>query len=148
MSSRAWAKWSGPLQRSTTTRQLRSSNTSPDDLEGLSQRRRLHDDSQLSSTKIACRSTTKSRWTRSYVQYIPGPKTKNRMSSRWKSERLEVDYRRQKGRTKINCYMKENQSQFSETRWLKDVVKKHSELGTRRRAALHVVRHWLHQRRR
>ena len=32
---------------------LRSSNTCPEDREGLSQRRRLHDDSQLSSTKTA-----------------------------------------------------------------------------------------------
>ena len=35
--------------------------------------------------------------------------------------------------------MKENQSEFSETCRLKDLVKEHSELGTRRRAALHVV---------
>ena len=37
--------------------------------------------------------------------------------------------------------MKENQSEFSETRRLKDLVKKHSELGTRRGAALYVVQH-------
>ena len=60
----------------------------------------------------------------------------------------EVIHREIKERTKINCYMKENQSEFSETCRLKDLVKEHSELGTRRRAALHVVRDGLHQRRR
>ena len=60
----------------------------------------------------------------------------------------EVIHREVKGRTKINCYMKENQSEFSETCRLKDLVKEHSELGTRKRAALHVVRDGLHQRRR
>ena len=35
-------------------------------------------------------------------------------------------YREVKGRTKINCYMKENQSKFSETCRLKDLVKEHS----------------------
>ena len=53
-----------------------------------------------------------------------------------------------KGRTKINCYMKENQSEFAETCRLKDLVKENSEFGTRRRAALHVVRDGLRQRRR
>ena len=48
----------------------------------------------------------------------------------------EVIHREVKGRTKINCYMKENQPEFSGTRRLKDLVKKHSELGTRKRAAL------------
>ena len=43
-------------------------------------------------------------------------------------------HREVKGRTKINCYMKENQSEFSGTRRLKDLVKKQSELGTRERA--------------
>ena len=52
----------------------------------------------------------------------------------------EVIHREVEGRTKINCYMKENPSEFSETCRLKDLVKEHSELGTRRRAALHVVR--------
>ena len=33
-----------------------------------------------------------------------------------------------------NCYMKENQSEFSETRRLKDLAKKHSEMATRWRA--------------
>ena len=42
----------------------------------------------------------------------------------------EVIHREVKGRTKINCYMKENQSEFSETCRLKDLVKEHSELGT------------------
>ena len=60
----------------------------------------------------------------------------------------EVIHKEVKGGTKINCYMKENQSEFSETCRLKDLVKEHSELGARRRAALHVVRDGLHQRRR
>ena len=42
------------------------------------------------------------------------------------------------GGTKINCFLKENQTEFSETRRLKDVAKKHSEHDTRRGAALHV----------
>ena len=53
----------------------------------------------------------------------------------------EVTPREVKGGTKINCYLKENQSEFSETRPLKDLVKKHSELDTRRGAALHVEQH-------
>ena len=40
-----------------------------------------HDDCQLSSTKTASQSTTKSIWTSSHVQHISGPKTKSRMSS-------------------------------------------------------------------
>ena len=84
-------------------------------------------------------------------------KTKSRMSfdseSRCDSsftvqKDTEVIHREIKGRTKINCYMKENQSEFSETCRLKDLVKEHSKLGTRRRAALHVVRDGLHKRRR
>ena len=39
----------------------------------------------------------------------------------------EVIHREIKGGTKINCVLKENQSEFSETRRLKDLTKKHSE---------------------
>ena len=40
---------------------------------------------------------------------------------------IEVFHREVKGGTKINCDLKENQSEFSETRRLKDLTKKHSE---------------------
>ena len=60
----------------------------------------------------------------------------------------EVIQREVRRRTKINCHMKENKSAFSETCRLKDLVKEHSELDIMRRAALHVVRDGLHQRRR
>ena len=40
---------------------------------------------------------------------------------------IEVIHREIKGGTKINCDLKENQSEFSETRRLKDLTKKHSE---------------------
>ena len=40
---------------------------------------------------------------------------------------IEVIHREVKGGTKINCDLKENQSEFSETRRLKDLRKKHSE---------------------
>ena len=39
----------------------------------------------------------------------------------------EVIHREVKGGTKITCYLKENGSEVSETRRLKDLVKKHSE---------------------
>ena len=39
----------------------------------------------------------------------------------------EVIHREVKGGTKTKCYLKENQSHFSETRRLKDLVKKHSQ---------------------
>ena len=39
----------------------------------------------------------------------------------------EVIHRRVKGGTEINCYLKENQSEFSETRRLKNLAKEHSE---------------------
>ena len=39
----------------------------------------------------------------------------------------EVIHREVKGGPKINLYLKENQSEFSEKRRLKDSVKKHSE---------------------
>ena len=39
----------------------------------------------------------------------------------------EVIHREVKGGTKINCDLKENQSELSETRRLKDLTKKHSE---------------------
>ena len=118
-----------------------------------------HDDSQLSSTKTAGRSTMKSIWidkklTRSCVFSISQDrKRKAECLRQRKSERLEfhqdteVIHRKVKGRTKNNCYMKENRSEFSETCRLKDLVKEHSERGTRRRAALHVVRNGRHQRR-
>ena len=41
-------------------------------------------------------------------------------------EDTEVIHRKVKGGTKINCHSKENQSKISETRRLKDSVKKHS----------------------
>ena len=41
-------------------------------------------------------------------------------------EDTEVIHRKVKGGTKINCYSKENQSEISETRRPKDLVKKHS----------------------
>ena len=41
-------------------------------------------------------------------------------------EDTEVIHRKVKGGTKIHCYSKENQSEISETRRLKDLVKKHS----------------------
>ena len=46
----------------------------------------------------------------------------------------EVIHREVKGRTKINCYLKEKQSEFSETRRLKDWAKKLSEFVKRRGA--------------
>ena len=45
----------------------------------------------------------------------------------------EVIHREIKGGTKTNCYLKENQSEFSETRRLKDWAKKHSKFAARRR---------------
>ena len=39
----------------------------------------------------------------------------------------EVIHKEVKGGTKINCYLKEYQSEFSETPRLQDLVKKHSE---------------------
>ena len=39
----------------------------------------------------------------------------------------EVIHREVKGGTEINCYLQENQSEFSGTRRLKDLVKKHTE---------------------
>ena len=47
----------------------------------------------------------------------------------------EVIHREVKGGTKINCYLKENQSEFSETRRLKDLVKKTLITQARREAA-------------
>ena len=44
--------------------------------------------------------------------------------------------RRVRGGTKVSCYVKENQSEFSETRRLKDLVKKHSEFNARSGADL------------
>ena len=71
------------------------------------------------------------------------PRTRSRMSLRVKVggtqvHHTEVTPRGVKGGTKINCYLKENHSEFSETRRLNDLVKKHSELDTRRGAASHV----------
>ena len=51
----------------------------------------------------------------------------------------EVIHRKVRGRMKINCYLKENQSEFSETRRLKDLVTEHSEFGIRRGVALYIV---------
>ena len=42
-------------------------------------------------------------------------------------EDTEVIHSEVKGVTESNCYLKENQSEFSETRRLKDLAKKHSE---------------------
>ena len=39
----------------------------------------------------------------------------------------EVIHREVKGGTKTNCYLKENQSEFTETRRLRDLVTKHSQ---------------------
>ena len=47
----------------------------------------------------------------------------------------EVIHREIKEGTKTNCYLKEKQSEFSETRRMKDLAKKHSEFATRRGAA-------------
>ena len=67
------------------------------------------------------------------VQHISGPRTRSRMSSTVKvgatssftvQKDTEVIHREVKGGTKINCYLKENQSEFSETRRLEDLVKK------------------------
>ena len=44
-----------------------------------------------------------------------------------KQNDTEVIHREVKGGTKTKCYLKENQSEFSETRRGKDLVKKHSE---------------------
>ena len=75
--------------------------------------------------------------------------SESRSDSRFTVQKdTEVIHREVNGRTKINCYMKESQSEFSEACRLKDLLKEHSELGTRRRAALHVVRNGLRQRRR
>ena len=41
-----------------------------------------------------------------------------------------VMHREVKGGTKTKCYLKENQSEFSETRRRKDLVKKHSEFDS------------------
>ena len=46
----------------------------------------------------------------------------------------EVIHREVKGRTKINGSLKENQSEFSETRRLKAWAENHSEFATRRGA--------------
>ena len=67
------------------------------------------------------------------VQHISGPRTRSRMSSTVKvgatlsftvQKDTEVIHRKVKGGTKINCYLKEDQSQFSETRRLEDLVKR------------------------
>ena len=43
------------------------------------------------------------------------------------SKDTEVIYGDVKAGTKINCYLKENQSEFPEKAWLKELVKNHSE---------------------
>ena len=48
------------------------------------------------------------------------------------------DSQRSQRRDEDQSLLVENQSEFSETCRLKDLVKKHSELDTRRGAALHV----------
>ena len=51
----------------------------------------------------------------------------------------EVIHREVKGGTKIKCDLKENHSEFSEKRRLKDLAEKHSEFATQRGATLCVV---------
>ena len=46
----------------------------------------------------------------------------------------EVTHGKVKGGTKITCFLKENQLEFSETRRQKDLAKKYSEFATRRGA--------------
>ena len=47
-----------------------------------------------------------------------------------KQNDTEVIHREVRGGTKTKCYLKENQSEFSETRRRKDLVKKHSEFDS------------------
>ena len=50
----------------------------------------------------------------------------------------DVIHREAKAETKSNCHLKEKQLEFSETRPLKDLVKKQSKRIQDWRAALHV----------
>ena len=51
----------------------------------------------------------------------------------------EVIHRKVKEGTKNNCDLKENQSEFSETRRWKEVAKRHSEFASQRGATEYVV---------
>ena len=82
------------------------------------------------------------------AQHISGPRTTSRMSSTVKvgsdlsltvQEDTEVIHREVEGGTKIHCYLKENQSEVSETHRLTDLVKKTLGIRCKKGAALHLA---------
>ena len=107
---------------------------------------RQHEDCMTKYKEIQMEKKLRSAWlwTKNQKQNLFDSESRSDLSFTVQKD-IEVIHREVKGRTKINCYLKENQSEFSETGRLKDLVKKHSKIDTRREAALCVVQHRLHQ---